>query len=315
MRLTNIRSGAYLLALFFVLSVAAVRGQSHSENTNPTIEVTMGLQVDGTITDDWYKAIKDRLPIDEARRIRTTRRPLTEGEGEWLHLIRVSAVGWGERRIILQKPFTGISLPKKTYILVGNQIGDDGFTYRDDTICVDVAAMEKNYGDASTDENQQRLVRLLDHEYTHLVHHEWIRRNPISMKTPFDRALRDLWVEGFGNYRSLSQKWVDDKGRLTDSANRTLNVLEPIFVERVVNLSVADETAEAELIKGLSRGPFNKKWGALPVALWLARESKGEDENLRKWVEAGPGGVIELAKLHLSAELRSKLLIGFPKRR
>lgn len=295
-----------------MLTISFVRGQSNMAGGNTAVEVKLGFQSDGSINDDWYRAITDRLPKSEADKIKATRRPLSEGERKWLRLIRRSAADWSVRRRMLHVPFRGISLPAKIYILVGNQIGDDGFTYRNDTVCVDVGAMEKNYGDADSDENRQRLIRLLDHEYTHLIHHEWIRRNPISMKTPFDRALRNLWVEGIGNYRSLSSKWMDEKGQLTESARRTLDELQPVFVERVSKLITADETRETELTKGLSRGPFNKKWGALTVALWLALESRGDDRNLRSWVEAGPRGVIELAKRRLPGELRSKLVIqGF----
>ena len=295
-----------------MLTISFVRGQSSTEGVGTAVEVKLGLQSDGSINDDWYRAIKDRLPKGEADKIKATRRPLSAGERKWLTLIRRSAADWSARRRMLHVPFRGISLPAKIYILVGNQIGDDGFTYRNDTVCVDVGAMEKSYGDADSDENRQRLIRLLDHEYTHLIHHEWIRRHPISMRTPFDRALRNLWVEGLGNYRSLSSKWVDDKGQLTDSARRTLDELQPVFVERVTKLSTADETLEAELAKGLSRGPFNKKWGALTVALWLALESRGDDRNLRPWVEAGPHGVIELANRRLPDELKVKLVIqGF----
>jgi hypothetical protein len=296
----------YSLIVLFVFATSHAGAQSTFNSSSGSVEVKLGLEAGGAITDEWYLAIKDRIPKSDVDTIKATSKPLSDGERRWLDLIRRSAAGWSERRDMLHVPFAGIQLPEKIYILVGNQIGDDGFTFRNDTVCVDVGAMEKNYGDAGAEENRQRLIRLLDHEYTHLVHHEWIRRNPISLKTPLYRALRDLIVEGVGNYRSLSSKWIDPRGNLTKLAKDTLRELQPIFVDRLNRLSTADESVESELRKGLSRGPFNKKWGALTVALWLAQEAKGDDRKLARWIEKGPRGIIEMANRRLPKELKKK---------
>ena len=281
---------------------------SAQQTKNYQVEVKIGLNADGSITRDWYEAINDRIPASDSDRIRTTWRPLSDGERRWLELIENGAEKWSQRRATLDVPFEGIRLSRKIFILVGNQIGDDGFTYRNDTICVDIGAMWRNYGEAGTPGNEARLIRLLDHEYTHLLHHEWIRRNPIKMSTPYDRALRDLIVEGIGNYRSLSDKWVDVKGKLTPLATETLSELQPIFVDRVTKLRVANEDAEEQLRRGLSRGPFAKKWGALTVALWLAKETGGDDRKLARWVRRGPPGIVVLARKHLPVDLRKKFL-------
>lgn len=272
------------------------------------IEVQLGVTKDGSISDTWHQAIKDRISKDALSEINSTRMPLSPAEIQWLKLVNDVAAEWTKRRGRLHLPFGTTKMPAKLYILAGNQIGDDGFTYRDNTICLDLAAFAKNYGDPTTKENADRILRMLDHEYTHLVHHAWIREHPISMETPYDRALRNLWVEGIGNYRSLSAKWVDNAGALTPNARKTLAELQPIFVDRVTRLRTATPEFEDELTKGLSRGPFTKKWGALTVALWLAEETKGDDKKLAKWVESGPGGVIELSKLYLPAELLSGYL-------
>ena len=58
---------------------------------------------------------------------------------------------------------------------------------------------------------------------------------------------------------------------------------------------------------GLSSGSFAKKWGALPVALWLAQEAKGDGRRLRWWVRAGSDGVLDLARDRLDAGLASEL--------
>jgi hypothetical protein len=197
-------------------------------------------------------------------------------------------------------------MPTRIVILAGNQIGDDGFTFGDNTICLDLAAFAKYYGDPSTKENADRILRMLDHEYTHLVHHAWIEAHPVSLSTPFERALRDLWVEGIGNYRSLSDRWVDGTGDLTPLARQVLSELEPVFVDRVTKLKSASEEDEEGLRNGLSRGPFAKKWGALTMALWFAQEARGDDRKLAKWIERGPRGVMKLAVKYLNDDLKGK---------
>ena len=65
---------------------------------------------------------------------------------------------------------------------------------------------------------------------------------------------------------------------------------------------------EAEiLMKGISIDPFNEKWGALTVALWLSQEVNGDGRNLQEWINAGPDGIIVLAGKHLPEELKRKM--------
>jgi hypothetical protein len=106
---------------------------------------------------------------------------------------------------------------------------------------------------------------------------------------------------------SLSAEWVTPSGDLTPRAQEALEELEPIFVDRLRRLRTASDTDEGELRQGLSSGPFAKKWGALPVALWLAQEAKGDGRRLRWWVRAGSDGVLDLARHHLDAGLASQL--------
>ena len=64
-----------------------------------------------------------------------------------------------------------------------------------------------------------------------------------------------------------------------------------IFVERMSALAQNPSASEeARLVADLSRGPFEKKWGALLVALWLGEEAAGDDLHLRPWVAAAPAG-------------------------
>jgi hypothetical protein len=51
-------------------------------------------------------------------------------------------------------------------------------------------------------------------------------------------------------------------------------------------------------------GPFDRKWGALPAALWLDEEVHRSPEAMRQYILAGPDGIWDLADRHLPAELR-----------
>jgi hypothetical protein len=73
--------------------------------------------------------------------------------------------------------------------------------------------------------------------------------------------------------------------------------------------SITKEEKE-KLNANLSRGPVNKKWGALPVAIWFALEAKGDQRYLIKWIEKGPGGVLELASIYLDNKYWSELDIA-----
>jgi hypothetical protein len=63
-------------------------------------------------------------------------------------------------------------------------------------------------------------------------------------------------------------------------------------------------------VRGLAWGPFREKWGALPVALWLAAESRGDEHALRPFVAAGSARVLALARRHLAPELAQRLPDG-----
>ena len=60
-------------------------------------------------------------------------------------------------------------------------------------------------------------------------------------------------------------------------------------------------------MEGLSMGPFDEKWGALTVALWLAQDVERKESGLERWIEAGPQGVLTLARKYLPAALAQQL--------
>ncbi len=80
-------------------------------------------------------------------------------------------------------------------------------------------------------------------------------------------------------------------------------MLEPRLAARLAALACATREHEVALTADLSSGRFDLKWGALPVALWLERETRTSPDALRRFVQAGPEGVVALATRHLAGLL------------
>lgn len=193
---------------------------------------------------------------------------------------------------------------------MGNQGGEDAFTFSDSIICFDLERLYHTYGSANNDLNSARIDRFFAHEYTHVLHRVWRKKNPIELNTPLDNALWECLTEGLANYRSLSNKWIANDGSLSGHADSVLKRLEAVFVERINALNSATFFEAESLMNGLSVGPFDQKLGALPVALWLVMEVKKGESNLQHWVDAGPQGILLLADKYLPDELRSQLKNG-----
>ncbi|MEK7726800.1 MAG: hypothetical protein AAB354_00235, partial [candidate division KSB1 bacterium] len=174
-------------------------------------------------------------------------------------------------------------------------------------ICFDLSQLQQQYGAAPSSANHSRIDRFFAHEFTHVLHKAWRKQRGVEFKSPFEFALWECLTEGLGNYRSLSDKWLQVNGELTPYAREVLQRLQPILVQRLAALEHASEEDAKILMKGLSSGAFEKKWGALTTALWLAQEARGEERNLRKWVEAGPFGVLALAQKYLPEQLKAKM--------
>jgi hypothetical protein len=118
--------------------------------------------------------------------------------------------------------------------------------------------------------------------------------------------LADIWLEGMGNYYSLSDAWRSVEAKPSSKAADVLSVLEPRLMTRLAALACAASENTRELSKNLSSGPFDRKWGALPVALWLEAESANADF-LRAFIIAGEDGFWALASRNLTPALKSQL--------
>lgn len=284
-------------------------GCQTSQNISPpgVLIVEFGITQEGLATSAWREAIHARHPEERLSNIAVTPRRLTPDESLWADLIRQKALTWPALIDSLRMPFPGITPPDTLIILLGNQGGEDAFLSPAVKICFDLNKLHRYYGPASDEINHDRIDRFFAHELTHVLHKAWRKKRGLELASPFEYALWECLTEGLGNYRSLSGKWLRGKGELSPHAQGTLQRLQPIFVERLSALQHAGETEAETLLTGLSSGAFDQKWGALTVALWLAQEAKGDDLNLRKWVEAGPTGVLVLARKYLPENLKEQL--------
>lgn len=283
------------------LVLAALALLAVSASADERLVVIDGVEANGRSTELWLSMTERFVDVP------TTTRTWTETDLRWRELVRSRIAMWDAEIAKLETPFAPITVREQVRIVLGNQRGEDAFTHDPRTIGFDVARLQKEYGDATTTENVQRMDRFFRHEYTHLLQKAWLAEHPYAGDTPLRTALLGMWTEGLGNYYSLSERWRDADGSPTEMAMKTRAELEPRMLARLGALACAPSSRTKELTAGLSMGPFAKKWGALPVALWLSDEMRRSPEALRQFVLAGPDGVWHLAGEHLSNDARAVL--------
>lgn len=274
-------------------------------------EVILGLDAQGRPTPRWIDAVRDRVDMDALKSLSMTARPLSADEAAWVALVRDEARTWCPRVVRLNAPFRHVTPPRNPKILLGNQGGDDGFTSGTDAVAMDLSALVRVYGSAGLDENHRLVRRLLSHEYTHLLVHPWLDSVGWSAdwagQDPYLQALRVLFNEGLGNLRSIedSDQWVSADGQLTDFAKQKLAVLEPRMLERLKGLEAHPAPEEAaRLMRNISQGSLSDKWGAIPIALWLAEDTSFDPDRLAVWVGAKPDFILALAVRRADPRLR-----------
>lgn len=269
------------------------------------LEVVEGYTAAGAPNDRWLTMIGAWWPDGVPQQVLAPT-PLTAAGQAWADLIRARAKQWESEIEPLARDFGPISPPQLATIVIGPRGGRDAFTHAPSSIGFDVSQLQAVYGDAALEENRARIDRFFRHEYVHLLQKGWLGQRGYDASTPLRAALLGIWMEGLGNYYSLSPRWRSMGGQPSRQATETLTALTPRFVARLAALSCGTE-ASRRLIADLSEGPFDQKWGALPAALWLEIESAGSDGALSRFVLAGPEGVWALADRHLGTELRASL--------
>lgn len=289
-----------VLAAVVSLILLAVPIGSSSAEEGAGLQLVLGVTSEGRATDQWLAMLRKRLPDPEYSELATSVKELSDEERKWAELIGAKAADWERRRDGLASPFAPIEPPAHVVIVMGNRGGQDAFTHDAATIGFDLSALYSVYGDALLPDNTGRINRFFDHEYTHLLQKGWLAdHHPYDGSSPLRAALLDIWLEGLGHHHSLSDRWRATGGMHSKAAREALTVLEPRFAARLAALACASWETAGPLLEDLSQGRFEAKWGALPAALWLEAEASGDRGALRRFVQAGPDGVWELAARHL----------------
>ncbi len=299
---------AVMLSALFSCDLREKEATSAHVQSADTLIVKLGI-ADDRISKEWQGAIARRMNHQMLDSMVRLSRPVTNEEQKWIRLIESKAGRWNEFRDSLAVPFQGIGMSDTIYTLLGYQGVDDGFTYKFQTVCFDVTALHRAYGSADLPVNDNRIDRLFAHEYTHLIHKVWADKENLRLASYRDSILWECLYEGIGMYRSLSARWFPLNDSLPVITNDALHRLYPIFTERLTaieNSANLTMTEKIRLHSNLSRGAVANKWGALPVAIWLALEAEGDDTKLIPWIQKGPEGVIQLARKYLDEENRRR---------
>ena len=281
------------LPLAFTTTLSGQRG------VPPRVTIVSGTRSDGAATRLWLAMLRRRLGQDEFDSVARIRRTSTADDEAWARLIESESRSWPAAADSLRLVFNLVSLPE-VRIVLGNRGAEDAFTHDSTTMGMDLAALQRVYGDAAQDINRDRVNRFFRHEYVHTLQKRWLARHPFGRRSFLDDAVFDAWAEGLGNYYSLSRDWRPAGGTPSPATATTLAELEPILVERFTSLACADSAAAARLLRGLSSGPFTKKWGALPVALWLLADQAVDSGALHRFATGGPPAFWDLAERHVS---------------
>ena len=202
----------------------------------------------------------------------------------------------------LNAPFRQVTPPARPQVVLGHGGGDDAFGTPPDVMAFDLSALATAYADRDEAAREALMSRLLSHEYTHLLARPFLDSlgwtEAWARARPYRWALRVLYNEGLGNMRSVEgdARWTVPSGQPTDRAREALARLTPILAKRLQALAgdPAPDVA-TDLLRNISQGPFAGKWGALPMALWLAADTGFQPERIARWVEAGPPGMLGLA--------------------
>lgn len=293
------------LALLLALLASATIAASEPSSIHSRLRLIEGIDADGDAVSLWVAVMTKRHPegLDRV----DSRRMLTPSERAWTNLVQSKLAAWEQDIPALSRNFTPAEGPDVAVIVVGNRGGEDAFTHDATTIAFDASRLLALYGEAGLPENGERIDRLFRHEYSHLLQKAWLAVHPYAARTPLQAALLDIWSEGIGNYYSLSTQWRSTKGKPSTLAAEALERLVPRLVARLAALSCAPDAPARPLSATLSSGPFDRKWGALPVALWLELDTAQSEDTLRSFIAAGPDGVWTFLERHLPKELREVL--------
>lgn len=267
----------------------------------PEIVIVAGVTDEGRATPQWEAMVRQRGGDPAFAAVAGLRKPYTVDELAWVRTIQARRQAWIGEAARLAAMFPPLPAPAARIVL-GNRGGEDAFVHDPHTIGFDVSRLQSLYGDGNGAAGAERMDRFFRHEYMHLLQKAWFARHPPAQETPLQRALAEILTEGMGNYFSLSGKWLPVGGGPSAATLSALRQLEPRFASRLAALACARPEAARLLSADLSAGRFDRKWGALPMALWIASDPRGPAQVLPQLLRAGPEGVWTFAAEHMAPE-------------
>jgi hypothetical protein len=262
----------------------------------PVIKVTPAV-TGNKLSADWLNATRSRISKETFDSLTNLKRNFSSNEINWLNLLKSRSYNWKKFPDSLILPFGSLHIPDTIIVLAGHSWVDDAFTFGLNTVCFDLTALQQNYGDAGSAENLNRIDRLFAHECMHLFSKKWLQQKPWTPANFQDSIVFECWYEGLGMYRSLSKKWLPEDSILPPVTLQVLDTLIPRLkhnLNRIYNPDSLSTQEKQAIFKNLSRGNIHQKWGAFPIAIWLALEAKGDDRNLSWFVSEGPPAVHKL---------------------
>jgi hypothetical protein len=165
-------------ATVFLLSVCMLANvYSQSRKRATTVIVKLGMTANNRQSKEWQNALVSRMSKAGLDSMAALHRPLTAEELAWKKLFESKAALWNSLRENLRAPFGNGDVPDTVYVLLGAFGADDAFTYQYNTICFDVTAYQAAYGAATLPGNSEKMDRIFAHEFTHLLHKDWLRRH------------------------------------------------------------------------------------------------------------------------------------------
>ena len=288
----------------FLLLLAAAQAPA---DTAPRIRIELAVAESGEASSRWLAMLRRRVPAARYDSLAGVRRRLDAAERDWVELLAARRRAWEAAIPALARVFAPIAPPAEAVVVIRNRGGEDAFTHDSVTIGFDVSALARVYGEASAQGNRERVDRLFRHEYVHLLQRRWLGLHPYRDTTPRGAAIAEIWAEGLGVWYSMSERWRMREGRHSAAATAALTRLEPVLVERLAALGCATPGEAPALTAELSFAPFERKWGALPAALWLEAAAARSPAALREFVVEGPDAVWTLADRSLPPRLAAAL--------
>ncbi len=266
------------------------------------VSVTVAIDRQGRATPQWIALIRDRIDANELAGVQMTARAISADDAHWIKLIQTGAPDWIKDVGRLDAPFRQGTPPATIIVLVGPDGGDDAFATAPDQIAFDLTALGNAFGNSDPAGWPALVGRLLSREYMHLRLDAYLAdagwTPQWAAKSPFLAALRTLYVQGLATLRGIEGDpfWVAADGTPSAGARKVQDELVPVMLEKLKALSTAQPGPAADaLLRDMTQGPLSRRWGVLPITLWLTADTGFDAGRIAAWVEGNPDGILELA--------------------